>query len=759
MCKIDFCSKLNDNHSHSHLINVIKQGEFMKILRNILIFSTLIFNYIIIAQENDQTVEEVVTVSSKIPIPIKEVVGSVSLISLEEIESRMVNDVVQLLENTVGVSVPRDISSGRIRNSDVTIRGVGNNRVNIFIDGFRTGDAYQSGGYGKDLVDTELLKRVEILKGPSSSLYGSDGLAGTVSYTTKDASDLVDDSNRYLSATLSSQEVNNQSKATVLGAMVSENVEALIQLSTREMNEMENHGKATESLNPMDGEQDSVLAKFKIGLNNGSSLNLTFDNQESDSEYNLLTDLGMGFSASNMQMESVSSSVGMDNLTRERMSVTYDFSGDNSFFDSGVIRVFSQTTDQRTKTMKDKAIVTYGRFGPSFTPTSEVSDYDFNQEVSGFSAEMIKISGKHNIVYGIESETADYSRNNDKTEVNLTTGAVNKTLANTLYPHKRFPDSEVTREAIYINDRIYLNEKTTMVLGARYDSYDQSATSDALHQRNNIFGHEVKPRSDSELSIKVGFVIDINESLSTFLQYAEGYRNPNFDEAYNTYTNLAQMYTIIPNPNITAETSEGYEIGFKGSNERTSWSLAFYQNNYKDFIEYEFLFPPIRGVLQVQYQNLASVDTDGIEFESKTMFTDNLSGSIGISLNDGEDEDGPLNSISPYNAKIGLSWLSDSGKFRWNTISTLMKSSWNNPDPVCGRSGQCVPAQTTSGRLSIDSFMSYNVNEKVNLRLGIRNLTDVKYWDYPTIAGLAEGTADEYLMPGRNMSFSIRYSF
>ena len=372
----------------------------MKILRNILIFSTLIFNYIIIAQENDQTVEEVVTVSSKIPIPIKEVVGSVSLISLEEIESRMVNDVVQLLENTVGVSVPRDISSGRIRNSDVTIRGVGNNRVNIFIDGFRTGDAYQSGGYGKDLVDTELLKRVEILKGPSSSLYGSDGLAGTVSYTTKDASDLVDNSNRYLSATLSSQEVNNQSKATVLGAMVSENVEALIQLSAREMNEMENHGKATESLNPMDGEQDSVLAKFKIGLNNGSSLNLTFDNQESDSEYNLLTDLGMGFSASNMQMESVSSSVGMDNLSRERMSVTYDFSGDNSFFDSGVIRVFSQTTDQRTKTMKDKAIVTYGRFGPSFTPTSEVSDYDFNQEVSGFSAEMIKILA--NIILSME---------------------------------------------------------------------------------------------------------------------------------------------------------------------------------------------------------------------------------------------------------------------------------------------------------------------------------------------------------------------
>ena len=225
----------------------------MKIFRNILIFSTLTFNYTLIAQENDQNIEEVVTVSSKLPIPIDEVVGTVDVISIDDIESRMVSDLSQLLENTIGISVPMDISSGRSRNSDVTIRGVGNNRVNIFIDGFRTGDAYQSGGYGKDLVDTELIQRVEILKGPSSALYGSDGLAGTVSYTTKDASDLVDESNKYLSLTLANQEVNSQEKVTVLGAAVFNNFETLIQLSTREMNEMEIHlaaGLLTERAGP-----------------------------------------------------------------------------------------------------------------------------------------------------------------------------------------------------------------------------------------------------------------------------------------------------------------------------------------------------------------------------------------------------------------------------------------------------------------------------------------------------------------------------
>tara|TARA_B100000945_G_scaffold139201_1_gene111416 strand:+ start:6016 stop:8220 length:2205 start_codon:yes stop_codon:yes gene_type:complete len=733
----------------------------MKYIKTIMILGVFFAFPNINSQDNSNEIEEVVTVSSKQPVPIDEVVGSVAVISQDEIESRLVSDVSQLLENTIGITVPKDISSGRSRNSDVVVRGVGNNRVNIFIDGFRTGDAYQSGGYGKDLVDTELLKRVEILKGPSSSLYGSDGLAGTIAYTTKDASDVADESNPYLSATLSSQDVNSQEKVTVLGAMVRNNIEALVQLSSREMNEMEVHDDASETLNPMEGDQDSILAKLKLSLNNDSSINITFDNQELDSEYNLLTDLGSGFSASNMQVENVSSSLGLDNLKRERFSITYEFSGKNSLFDSGVIRSFSQKTDQRTTTSKNKAIMVMPAFGPpipSFVPTSEVSDYDFNQEVSGFSVEMIKVIGNHNIVYGIESETAEYSRNNDKTEVNLITGDVNKTLANTLYPHKRFPDSEVTREAVFINDRIYLNDVTTAVLGARYDSYDQKAKTDALHARNNIFGHEVNPRSDSQVSMKVGLIRDISGDMSLFLQYAEGYRNPNFDEAYNTYTNLAQMYTIIPNPDITAETSEGFEIGLRGSLSNTSWSLAYYKNDYKDFIAYEYLFPPIQGVLQVQYQNLGSVETNGVEFESKTVFNDNFSASFGLSLNEGKEDDGYLDSLSPDHAKISLSWISDSGRLRWNTNSTLMKSSRSTLSPVCGRSGICSPAQETAGRVTLDTYLNFDITKKVNIKFGVRNLTDVKYWDYPTVAGQAEGTADEYLMPGRNMSFSIKYT-
>ena len=114
--------------------------------------------------------------------------------------------------------------------------------------------------------------------------------------------------------------------------------------------------------------------------------------------------------------------------------------------------------------------------------------------------------------------------------------------------------------------------------------------------------------------------------------------------------------------------------------------------------------------------------------------------------------------MSPDHAKIGLSWVSDTGKFRWNTISTLMESSRSNLAPVCGRSGQCSPAQQTPGRVTLDTYLSFDLSQRFNLKLGIRNLTDVKYWDYPTVAGQAAGTADEFLMPGRNMSLSLKFS-
>ena len=205
-------------------------------------------------------------------------------------------------------------------------------------------------GFGKDVVDPILLKRVEVLKGPSSALYGSDGLAGTVSYMTKDPSDLASSGNPFISVGIGSASVNQLSKISALTAIVAGNMEALVQVTTREVKELEIHNDSTSPLNPMEGDGLSLLAKLKLNMTNGSDLTLTIDNQETDAKYELLNEIGTSYFP---QAEEVTASIGDDNSTRERVTLSYNFESGNALFDSGELRLFSQTTGDPRRAHRD----------------------------------------------------------------------------------------------------------------------------------------------------------------------------------------------------------------------------------------------------------------------------------------------------------------------------------------------------------------------------------------------------------------------
>src|SRR3546814_3458082 len=84
-----------------------------------------------------------------------------------------------------------------------SIRGLEGNRVRIVVDGVPLADAYSIGQFasaGRDLVDLEAVERVEIQRGPASTLYGSDALAGVVAFRTLDPEALLlrGDGDRYL---------------------------------------------------------------------------------------------------------------------------------------------------------------------------------------------------------------------------------------------------------------------------------------------------------------------------------------------------------------------------------------------------------------------------------------------------------------------------------------------------------------------------------------------------------------------------------
>ncbi len=171
-------------------------------------FCFLLFSFTAISADEDQLEsadEELIVVSSRIPTVASEVIGSVNSISSQDLDLKMIDGLAELVRFIPGVTAHKENQYGRSFTDDLHVRGI-HSGVIYLIDGQRISDTYV--GYGRDIVDTDLLKKVEIMKGPSSVEYGSDGLAGAVSYITKDPSDLLEEEGSYLSINASTQQSN-----------------------------------------------------------------------------------------------------------------------------------------------------------------------------------------------------------------------------------------------------------------------------------------------------------------------------------------------------------------------------------------------------------------------------------------------------------------------------------------------------------------------------------------------------------------------
>jgi hemoglobin/transferrin/lactoferrin receptor protein len=128
------------------------------------------------------------------------------------------------------------------------------------------------------------------------------------------------------------------------------------------------------------------------------------------------------------------------------------------------------------------------------------------------------------------------------------------------FPNKTFPDTEVKRIGIFINDRINVTDRATLVMGLRYDSYDLEPTPDTLFNNSNVSSYDLANIDDSSVSSKVGVMYDLSDNISAYMQYAEGFRSPDYESANLTFTNFAYYYSVAPNPDLDSEESSGFEV-------------------------------------------------------------------------------------------------------------------------------------------------------------------------------------------------------
>ena len=113
---------------------------------------------------------------------VNELLGDVSVIAREEIEQAGQASVEQLLATRPGIEYAANGGPGT--NSSIFIRGANANHTLVLIDGQRVGSA-SSGSAAFSRIPLSQIDRIEILRGPASSLYGADAVGGVIQVFTR----------------------------------------------------------------------------------------------------------------------------------------------------------------------------------------------------------------------------------------------------------------------------------------------------------------------------------------------------------------------------------------------------------------------------------------------------------------------------------------------------------------------------------------------------------------------------------------------
>ena len=131
----------------------------------------------------DLALEEIeVTTPLRIPEEEKNVIADTTVITSDEIKRAGLSSLPQLLQQQPGIEVTNTGGPGKV--SSINIRGTSSTHSIILIDGLRVGSA-TTGTSAIQNIPLSQIERIEIVRGPVSSLYGQDGIGGVIQIFTK----------------------------------------------------------------------------------------------------------------------------------------------------------------------------------------------------------------------------------------------------------------------------------------------------------------------------------------------------------------------------------------------------------------------------------------------------------------------------------------------------------------------------------------------------------------------------------------------
>ena len=703
-------------------------------------------------------IEPVVVTADRNAQTLDKAAPNVSVIGRKTLNQASAQNLDDIVMYESGVSVPSD--NNRRGHAGINIRGIDGNRILMMVDGVRIPESYAGGGSngaisGRDMVESDTLKQVDIVKGPYSALYGSDALGGVVNMVTLSPSDFVDEGKRgHFGLKHGYRSLDRSHGVTATVAGFHENAEGLLMLTRRQGHETENMGSDTSystartATNPQKNNAYNILAKGNIG-NERHRLETLYEQYYHANDTVLAN--GLGSQSRGPVTITTSESNARDRIRRQRIEAGYRYTGEGRLKEANLTAY-----QQKLRTEDDAVDVSMTRMGArQLGNSTRYSDYGFNQTIRGLNGRGVwEFDGavKQTIVAGAEYKHTETARPRDSLTVDNLTGAVSKVYAGSTYPNKTFPDSKRKTFSVYAQDSLTFGNGIVLTPALRYEKDKLNTSTDQAYLNANPSGTATR-FSDSAFTPSLRLSVPMGEQFTGFATYSQGFRTPPFDSATMAFANTTYGYAVIPNANLKSERSNSFELGMKFKNERTRAQVTAFYNRYRNFINRTEIGTSTVGrrpIIQYQYQNLDHVKTYGAEASAAYKFLPGWQVSGSIAWMRGEQQDGtPLDSAYPLNGVLGLDYTQEKWgigtKLRWSKKHSRVSS-----DTVFQAPGYGV----------WDIGAWYKPFKNLEIGANIYNVGNKKYWQHADVSGMSRTSVmDLYTESGRNFAATVQLKF
>ena len=528
----------------------------------------------------------------------------------------------------------------------------------------------------RNMVDLDSMKKVEILRGPASTLYGSDALGGVVSYITKDPLDYLNLAASPVYGAVKSALHERQRRLAEHGdaAAGTKDMQGMLMYTyytgqrDREFRHQRIVGPARTAPNPLDIEENNWLAKLVFTPNPDNTLKFTYERTRTDTDIDILS----------------------LNASTPRTSALYR-SGSRPAAARGTSITTSSIRAARGSRLLGLAVPAevHDRLGLAGDARGDVggllrrgqrrqhllhpAQFDFQQTVTGGTAQVESLR-RRGARRSASCGAARCTRRRHPRFATPRSTTSRRARSATRSPATRFrcatfPTRRRCRSAPTCRTRSRCSSDRLIVTPAlRFDYYRLTISPDSIYNNNTPPGGQPSDFSDSAWSPKLAAMYNLDQNWNVYGNYAFGFRAPPFDDVNAAFRNPVQSYVLIPNPDLKSETSQGIEIGLKGDGAEGTYrggGVLQPLQATSSTRAWRSIAPPIRCACPASRSRSSrstgrASRSTARKPRASTCITPNWSVAGSIAYAHGEDTtlDQPLNSIGPLTGVVGVRYAS-----------------------------------------------------------------------------------------------------